>query len=190
MTRAPGPGAGVREVLVTELELTSPDQLRPTPPPPRAPDLVRAESPAPELSRFFYRAVGGDWYWLDRLDWTLAQWDEWVRLPGHALWTCWLDGAPVGYVELQTDAPDSVEIAYFGLLPAYVGRGLGGWLLTQAVERAWDVPGTTRVWLHTCELDSPAALPNYRARGFVPCGTSVEYWDTSDPSPGPWRGAR
>ena len=68
--------------------------------------------------------------------------------------------------------------------------GVGGWLLTRAVERAWEVEGTRRVWLHTCDLDSPAALGNYRARGFVPCATSVEHRDISQPSPGPWRGSR
>jgi GNAT superfamily N-acetyltransferase len=177
-------------VLVTDLELTSADQLRPGGPPRVEPTLMRADRPAPELSRFFYRAVGGDWYWLDRIDWTLAQWSEWVATPGHELWTCWVDGSPAGYVELHPDGPGSVEIAYFGLLPAFTGLGLGGWLLTRAVERAWEIPGTRRVWLHTCELDSPVAVANYRARGFVECGTSVEHWDTSAPSPGPWRGSR
>ena len=74
--------------------------------------------------------------------------------------------------------------------PASQALGLGGWLLTRAVERAWAVEGTRRVWLHTCELDSPAALANYEARGFVATGTSVELWDTREPSPGPWRGSR
>ena len=61
----------------------------------------------------------------------------------------------------------SVEIAYFGLLPEFIGRGYGKHLLTEAVERAWSA-GARRVWLHTCSLDDPAALPNYRARGFRP----------------------
>jgi GNAT superfamily N-acetyltransferase len=190
MTRAAGPGPGVREIRVTDLELTSPDQLRPAAEPSLEPRLELAARPSPELSRFFYRAVGGDWYWLDRIDWTRAQWAEWVEAPGHELWTCWVDGSPAGYVELHPDAPGSVEIAYFGLLPGFAGQGLGGWLLTRAVERAWAIPGTERVWLHTCELDSPVALANYLARGFAVCGTSTEYWDTSRPSPGPWRGSR
>ena len=138
---------------------------------------------------FFYRAVGGDWYWLDRIDWTYAQWQAWVDSPGHELWTCWVEGAPAGYVELHRQGGD-VEVAYFGLLPQFAGLGLGGWLLTRAVERAWAVAGTTRVWVHTCELDSPTALANYQARGFVPVATDVEHWDTREPSPGPWRGAR
>jgi GNAT superfamily N-acetyltransferase len=59
----------------------------------------------------------------------------------------------------------AVEIAYFGLLPEYFGRGWDGHLLTRAVETAWGL-GASRVWLHTCTLDHPAALPNYLRRGF------------------------
>jgi len=64
----------------------------------------------------------------------------------------------------------SVEIAYFGLLPEFVGRGLGGHLLSVAVERAFE-SGARRVWLHTCTRDNPAALPNYLKRGFLPFRT-------------------
>ena len=59
----------------------------------------------------------------------------------------------------------AVEVAYFCLLPHAVGRGLGKFLLTRAVERAWDL-GATRVWLHTSSLDHSSALPNYLGRGF------------------------
>ena len=69
------------------------------------------------------------------------------------------NGATVGYI-----------IQLFGLLPEFSGKGLGKWLLVEAVERAWSL-GASRVWLHTCTLDSPAALPNYLARGFKPFRT-------------------
>jgi GNAT superfamily N-acetyltransferase len=169
--------------------MSDPSQLRPGREPDVEASFVRAGRPAPELSRFFYRAVGGDWYWLDRIDWTSDQWAAWVSAPGYELWTCWVDGVPAGYAELDRAPDGDVEVAYFGVLPGFAGVGLGGWLLTRAVERAWAVEGTRRVWLHTCELDSPHALANYLARGFVARGTSVEYWDTTDPSPGPWRGS-
>lgn len=68
-------------------------------------------------------------------------------------------------VELSAHDDGSVEIVYLGLLPAYHGRGLGAWLLEQAVMLAWQ-QGANRIWLHTCSLDAPAALPNYLARGF------------------------
>ncbi len=189
MTRVAGPGPGVRTVLVTDLEQTDPSELVPGRVPDVAAELVRADRPAPEFSRFLYRSVGGDWYWLDRIDWTLEQWTAWVTLPGYQLWTCWVEGTPAGYAELVREG-DAVEVAFFGLLPGYAGGGLGGWLLTEAARRAWAIDGVRRVWLHTCELDSPAALANYRARGFRDCGTSVEHWDTTSPSPGPWRGSR
>jgi GNAT superfamily N-acetyltransferase len=189
VTRVPAPGPGIREVVVTALEMTSPDDLRPA----RTPDveavILRAARPAPEFSRFLYRTVGGDWYWLDRLDWTYDQWHAWVTHPGHELWVAYVEGSPAGYAELLREGHE-VEVAYFGLLPSYTGLGLGGWLLGEAVRRAWAGEGVTRVWVHTCELDSPAALGNYRARGFRDCASSIEYWDTREPSPGPWRGAR
>jgi GNAT superfamily N-acetyltransferase len=81
-----------------------------------------------------------------------------------------------GYFELEKHDDASVEIAYFGLRPEFFGRGLGGELLTRAAQEAWRV-GATRVWLHTCTLDSPQALPNYLARGFQPF---KEEWYTAD----------
>jgi len=65
---------------------------------------------------------------------------------------------------LQRGDDGAVEIIYFGLLPAFVGRGLGGALLSSAIEEAWRV-NPLRVWVHTCSLDHPAALANYQARG-------------------------
>jgi GNAT superfamily N-acetyltransferase len=70
-----------------------------------------------------------------------------------------------GYAELDRTCVENVEIVFFGLMPEFIGKGLGSYLLTAVVEHAWDV-GAERVWLHTCTLDHPAALPNYLARGF------------------------
>lgn len=70
-----------------------------------------------------------------------------------------------GYFELKKEADGSTEIAYFGLLPQFIGRGLGKHLLTRAIEQAW-ADDARRVWLHTCTDDDPAALPNYLKRGF------------------------
>ena len=76
-----------------------------------------------------------------------------------------VSGTPAGYFELETQAGGNAEIAYFDLLPQFIGRGLGGALLTATVERAWAI-GASRVWVHTCSLDHPNALPGYQARGF------------------------
>ena len=77
-----------------------------------------------------------------------------------------VSGAPAGYFELRRDRAGGIEIVYFGLLPEFTGRGLGGHMLTAAVERAWS-QGAERVWLHTNTLDHPSALPNYLKRGFT-----------------------
>lgn len=91
--------------------------------------------------------------------------------PGRAPGVGWV---PAGYFELEQQGP-SVEVVYFGLMEGFIGRGLGGWLLTGALRRAWAVPGTERVWLHTCSLDGPHALANYRARGLEVTAESVEW---------------
>jgi GNAT superfamily N-acetyltransferase len=127
--------------------------------------LAQVEIPLPELNRFFYTLVGRDWCWCDKLNWTEQQWREWVDRPDLQTWVAYLSGTPAGYFELERQAQENVEIAYFGLVPHFIGKGLGGALLTRAVEQAWQM-NASRVWVHTCTLDSAAALSNYLARGF------------------------
>ena len=81
------------------------------------------------------------------------------------MWILSWDGDLAGFFELRTEEDGAVEIALFGLVPKVQGKGFGKHLLTGAAETAWAI-GATRVWLHTCTLDHPAALPNYLARGF------------------------
>lgn len=120
-----------------------------------------------ELSRRLYREVGEAYHWVDRLAWSDAELDAYVTHPGFGVWLMRYEGKLCGFFELRTDADKSIEIALFGLVKEFFGRGLGKHMLSCAVERAWEL-GAARVWLHTCTLDSPAALPNYLRRGFVP----------------------
>src|SRR5262249_46670039 len=140
-------------------------------------------------NRFLYTAVGGDWYWTDRLPWTYRQWRQYLERPELETWVLSVGGVPAGYFELKAQAGGGIEGAYFGLLPALVGGGLGGHLLTAAVERGW-ARGARRVWLHTCTLDHPQALANYRARGFRVYRVETEVKEEPDAPPGPWPGAR
>lgn len=157
--------AAGRKVVVWHLELTDPARFRPVEDRGLELEVRRAALPCPELNRFFYAEVGRGWFWLDRLAWDERRWLAWLERPGVETWLAYANGTPVGYFELERQAGASVEIVYFGLLPRFVGRGWGGRLLTLAVEQAWS-GGTRRVWLHTCSLDHPRALDNYRARGF------------------------
>ena len=80
-------------------------------------------------------------------------------------WVGYYKGSPAGYYELQQQDGGDVEIAYFGLAPRFIGKGFGGYLLSHAIKSAWNWEGTRRVWVHTCTLDHPTALQNYKARG-------------------------
>ncbi len=173
---------GAVPVTVWSLAITSrPGSSLPPPPDPSL-RLVHHAEPAPDVSRELYRLVGEGWYWVDRAGWTRDQWRGWVDRPEHRLVSCWRGDDPVGYYELERQAGGSVELVYFGLVPAYHGRGIGRWLLGQAMADAWALPGTTRLWLHTCSLDGPNARANYEARGFELIDETVEYRLVPDPS--------
>ena len=136
-------------------------------------DIRRAEVPSPELSRFLYTTVGSDWYWYERLSWSRAKWLEFLERPGVETWVAYLSGTPAGYFELEAQGENAVELVYFGLLPTFIGRGLGSELLATATERAWQLQ-PDRVWLHTCSLDHPRALQSYQSHGFKPYKTEEE----------------
>jgi GNAT superfamily N-acetyltransferase len=170
------------------LEMTSRADLRPRRSSRTDLLLARVPQPLPELNRFFYTTVGASWYWIDRLPWTYADWQRYLDRAELETWVLSAGGIPAGYFELETQAAGEVELVYFGLLPAMVGQGLGGHLLTAAVERAWDW-GARRVWVHTCSLDHPQALANYTARGFRLTRQVTHVQELPEEAPGPWPGA-
>ena len=126
--------------------------------------LVKFGTPLPAMNRFFYLEVGKKWQWTTRKSWTEQVWRDWADRKEIQTWMLLYQGTPAGYFELNTQEKD-VELAYFGLLPSFLGKGLGGGLLSAAVDNAWGTE-IRRVWVHTCSLDHPNALKNYQARGF------------------------
>jgi GNAT superfamily N-acetyltransferase len=153
------------EVVRTYLELCDREAFRPVRGE-RADVRIVHRAPCPlEEYRRLYRAVGGPWHWRDRLAWDDDTLRAHLASPDIGVWELLVGDASAGYFELRLSGRDEIELAYFGLAPSFIGQGLGGQLLTSAVEQAWSL-GAERVWLHTCTLDSPHALPNYRARGF------------------------
>jgi GNAT superfamily N-acetyltransferase len=176
------------DVTTWYLQMLSPTQLRPAPCPNAGVSLVQAEVPSPELNRFLYTAAGGQWYWIERLGWDFQRWLAYLDRPELETWVLYVSGTPAGYVELESQAEDDIEVAYFGLLPRFIGQGLGGYLLSRGVERAWQ-RGARRVWVHTCTLDGPNALANYQARGFAIYKQETTQMELPERSPGPWPGA-
>ena len=158
------------EVTRTYLEMRDPSELQAA----RSDDpLIKIEHKrdcSVELFRWLYVEVGKNYHWIDRLPWTDEEIQEHLAQPQISIWLLTYDNQRAGYFELRKCEDASTEVSYFGLLPQFLGRGLGKHLLTCATEQAW-VDGANRVWLHTCTLDDPAALPNYLKRGFKPFKT-------------------
>ena len=136
----------------------------------RPPRIEPLEDCSVALFRSLYQQVGEAYRWTDRLRWSDDTIREHLATPGVSLWLMSWEDVAAGYFELREHADGSAEIAYFGLLPDFIGRGWGKYLLSRAVQIAWEL-GPNRVWLHTCTLDHPAALPNYLKRGFQPTRT-------------------
>ncbi len=176
-------------VTTTHLEITDPSDFVPAAPARVDFRLTQVELPCPEFNRFLYTAVGSDWCWYGRLSWDYARWLAYLDRPELETWVAYVAGTPAGYFELELQTGANVEVMYFGLLPGFVGKGLGGALLSEAVARAWQM-GAQRVWVHTCNLDHPRAASNYQARGFRVFRTEEAIESLPDHPLEPWPSAR
>jgi GNAT superfamily N-acetyltransferase len=142
--------------------------------PPSTLDLQRLETPHPDRYRALFRLVGAPWLWFSRLALDDAGLEAIIHTPRVELYVV-LDGngRDVGMLELDFREAGQCELAFVGLVPDLAGLGHGRWLLAEAVSRAWR-DGVTRVHVHTCSLDHPAALAAYRRAGFTPCKRAIE----------------
>jgi GNAT superfamily N-acetyltransferase len=129
--------------------------------------LMKLDAPPVHFYRYLYNTVGEPYVWVARRrmsDETLA---AIVRDPRDEIYVLYVDGAPAGYAELDLRKKAETELAYFGLMPDFIGRGFGSYLLASAIDIAWSQP-IERLWVHTNTLDHPRALPLYQKMGFVP----------------------
>ena len=118
-----------------------------------------------QLNKFFYKNVGKNHRWIDRLIWTDLNWIEYVSNKKLFTYVLKEKNEIAGYYELLFyENNKEAEIAYFGILEEYFGKKLGGYLLSEAIKNSFN-QGAKRVWLHTCSLDHENALKNYLARG-------------------------
>ena len=160
---------GQLAAVVTYLEMTEPPS---EPVPPASLQLRRVRLGAEEY-RTLFRKVGAPWLWFSRLQMTDAELEAIIRDPAVELFEVNAVEAVVGMLELDFREAGQCEIAFVGLVPQLAGQGHGRWLLAEAVRRAWR-DGVSRVHVHTCTLDHPAALAAYRRAGFVPCKLAIE----------------
>jgi GNAT superfamily N-acetyltransferase len=158
---------GKIETVVTYLEMTAQPTTSAPPRPAIKLAMLRAESPPVEYYRFLYGAVGGPWLWYERQLLDDEALGAIVQDPAVEVYVLYVGGVPAGYSELDGRRMPDIELAYFGLMPGYIGRGLGRYLLGWTVDQAWT-RNPHRLWVHTCDLDHPRALGLYQRAGFVP----------------------
>ena len=151
-------------VITYFLEMLEPSALHSSNKPP---GLIVSECVVKQFqfNKFLYQFIGERWQWVDKLCWSDEQWQEYVESGGVRTWVAYWSGAVAGYYELVKDSTGDVEIIYFGLAEQFIGKGFGGYLLSEAIKSAWGWRGVKRVWVHTCTRDHPQALQNYLARG-------------------------
>ena len=160
---------GQLAAVVTYLEMTEP----PSTPVPRGSLQLRRIKPSLDDYRALFRKIGAPWLWFSRLQMADAELEAIISDPGIELFEIAAVEAVVGMLELDFREAGQCELAFIGLVPQLSGQGHGRWLLAEAVHRAWR-DGVTRVHVHTCTLDHPAALAAYRRAGFVPYKRAIE----------------
>ena len=118
-----------------------------------------------QINKFFYKNIGKDHRWVDRLIWTDKQWIDYVSNEKVKTYILKKDQNLAGYFELIFhERENETEIAYFGLFKEYQNKKLGSFLLSSAIKYSFS-KNTKRVWVHTCSLDHKHALNNYISRG-------------------------
>jgi GNAT superfamily N-acetyltransferase len=156
------------ETIVTYLEMRT-NQHRHAPPPANLKLLLlRAEALPVHFYRYLYDTVGDGLMWIDRKKMPDAELAEAISGEEVEVYVLYVAGVPAGYFEVDARGrPAEVELKYFGLIREFHGRGLGKYLLSEAIAACW-AHAPERVIVDTCTFDGPLALPLYQKMGFVP----------------------
>jgi GNAT superfamily N-acetyltransferase len=155
------------ETVVTFLEMKKPPALFVPPPAGQRLAIMRAERMPVHFYRYLYDMIGRDHVWVDRKRLSDEALAAEISAPGVAVFVLHAGGVPAGFFELERANDHVTWLRYFGIVPDFHGRGLGKWLLKEALAEAWRTDPTC-VRVETCTLDSPRALPLYQRLGFVP----------------------
>jgi GNAT superfamily N-acetyltransferase len=159
-------GDGKLDDIVTYLEMRERPVRPPVPLPPGKLALMRADNCSVAFYRYLYDTVGEDWLWFERRLWSDERLAALLGKPEVEIFVLYVGGVPAGFYELDRSDSRAIELAYFGLVAAFIGRGYGAYLLRAAIDSAWQ-HNPQRVWVHTCTFDHPRALGAYQRAGFV-----------------------
>lgn len=158
--------------VVTCLEMTAKPELRPAP---GAGGFTLERMGASDTGRFraLFNKIGRDIMWFSRL---IMPEEKLAGIIGDPRVECLAlvhEGQDIGLLELDFRDEGVCELSFFGLVPGAIGQGAGRYLMNEALNRAWD-KAISRMWVHTCTFDHPAALNFYQRSGFRPYQVMVE----------------
>jgi GNAT superfamily N-acetyltransferase len=159
---------------VTFLEMKSRPSAIPPPRPKGKIALLRSEKPPVHFYRYLYDAIGRDYQWVDRKKLNDEQLAALLADAAIELYTLYVEGCPAGMAELDFRDATKANLAYFGLVPEFLGRRLGFFFLYHAALNAWARP-ISSLLVNTCTLDHPRALPLYQRVGFMPVNREERY---------------
>jgi GNAT superfamily N-acetyltransferase len=152
-------------VKVTYLQMFA-HPRRVAPPPGEGLAVVHVANPTVSYYRSLYDGVGRDYDWTSRKKLSDAELAALLADPRLEVHVLRAEGVAAGFAELDRRTEGEIELVQFGLMPAFIGRGLGRYFLQWTIDKAWSY-GPRRFWLHTCSKDHSAALPNYLKAGFA-----------------------
>ena len=166
----------VLEDVITYLEMLERPVGRRVPAPFDKLALMRAEKCTVSFYRYIYDSVGRPWLWFERRLIDDAALAAQIAKPTIEIFVLFVRGVPAGFFELDTAVARETKLCYFGLIPDFIGRRLGPYLLQAAIDQAWSRP-IRRFWLHTSTFDHPKALSVYQQAGFVVYDRRRVYFD-------------
>lgn len=158
---------GRLRVIITYLQMAAPPRAVSPPRPALKLAVLRAEKVSVPFYRYLYNTVGQLWLWHERRRLSDERLAEIVQHDDVDVHVLYVGGEPAGYAELDRRVAGEIELAYFGLVPWFIGRGLGPWFLHWTIAAAWERT-PRRLWVHTCNLDHPKAFAMYQRAGFAP----------------------
>ena len=132
--------------------------------------LIDLKDPPVHYYRYLYNTIGAEYDWVDLKQLSDEELKAKITAPDTFITVAHVNGCPAGYFELKTSGKEKIWLEYFGIMPEYIGKGLGKWLLKTAINRAWS-HNPKAVHVETCTLDHPSALPLYKSLGFEPYAT-------------------
>ncbi|MBE7637047.1 GNAT family N-acetyltransferase [Sneathiella sp. P13V-1] len=169
LKRKPEPNEdGLWPVTITYLKMTGGPRPQNITPPAIPHSIIRSENPTVSFYRYLYDAVGRDWGWTDRKKLSDEDLDRVIKDKDTEIYVLYVRGTPAGYAELNfKNYPAAVDLAYFGIMPEFIGMKMGPYFLNWAIEQAW-YRDPDCITVNTCTLDHPKALPMYQRFGYVP----------------------